>query len=152
MQYDALRLSEPDGTQLIVFPTLPGCQTQADPGEDPLALAEDALAGWLEAALAHGEAPPPPRAPTAEERRAATEDEAGWGPLTVPVAPRLAAALALRWARHDAGLSQGQLAERLGVSRQLVSQLESPDANPTLETLERAAAALGRRLDLAFVG
>lgn len=150
MTYEALCYTEADGTRVVVFPTCPGCQTQADPGEDVDAMAAEALAGWLEVQLEHGASPPEPRRATRAERHAVTDGDAGWTRREVPVAPRLAAALALRWARRAHGLSQGQLADRLGVSRQFVSQLESPDANPTLETLERAAAALGRRLALTL--
>jgi len=139
--YPALVTVE-DDIHVVVFPSAPGCQTQAEPDEDVDAVAQEALEGWLEAEMARGGAPPRPKAPSAKQATAPGVD-VRW----IAVSPRLGLALQLRWARLDAALSQAQLAERLGVSRQLVSQLESPDANPTLETVERAAAALGRRVD-----
>ncbi len=85
---------------------------------------------------------PPSRAPASIPRRAWLR----W----VPVSARLAAVLTLRWARQDAGLTQAQLAKRAGVSQQQIAKLESPDGNPTLVTLERVAAALGRHLEVGF--
>jgi transcriptional regulator with XRE-family HTH domain len=54
----------------------------------------------------------------------------------------------LRQARQEAGLSQTQLAARLGVSQAAVSKLERPTANPTVATLQTALRALGKRLTL----
>jgi transcriptional regulator with XRE-family HTH domain len=68
--------------------------------------------------------------------------------MSVPVSPRLGLTLAIRWARQDAGLSQAALARQLGVSQQAVAKVEHPDANPTLDTLLRVAAALGMSLTL----
>lgn len=44
--------------------------------------------------------------------------------------------------RAAKGLSQRQLAERLGVKPSTVSRWERPDANLTLETLRKIAAAI----------
>jgi transcriptional regulator with XRE-family HTH domain len=52
----------------------------------------------------------------------------------------------LRKARLDAGLTQAQLAARLGFTQPAVARLERPDANPTVATLDRALRATGRRL------
>jgi transcriptional regulator with XRE-family HTH domain len=52
----------------------------------------------------------------------------------------------LRAARRDAGLTQAQLAERLGWTQPAVARLERPGANPTVATLDRALRATGRRL------
>jgi DNA-binding XRE family transcriptional regulator/predicted RNase H-like HicB family nuclease len=143
MEY--LGLVTHEGRQtLIEFPDAPGCQTFADRGEDLAALARDALEGWLEAELAHGGVPPRPTAVSALP--------AGVMVLPVDIAPALAVRLQLRWARQDRELSQGQLARLVGVSRQAIAQWESSDANLRLSTLERVAAALGLRLEVALVG
>jgi predicted transcriptional regulator len=57
----------------------------------------------------------------------------------------------IRTARRDAGLTQQQLAQRLGVSQAAVAQLERATANPKLATVERALRAMGQRLELRAV-
>lgn len=52
----------------------------------------------------------------------------------------------LREARHRAGLTQGQLASRLGISQAAISKLERPGVNPTFETLAAALRATGHEL------
>jgi transcriptional regulator with XRE-family HTH domain len=52
-------------------------------------------------------------------------------------------------ARRSAGLTQSELAGRLGVSQAAVAQLERPDSNPRLATLDRALRALGAELTIS---
>jgi transcriptional regulator with XRE-family HTH domain len=47
--------------------------------------------------------------------------------------------------------NQAALAERVGVTRQQIALLEAPDADVTLRTLERVAAAMNLRLEVALV-
>lgn len=49
--------------------------------------------------------------------------------------------------RRTLGLSQTEVAARMGTSQSAVARLESGAADVRLTTLERYAAALGRRLD-----
>jgi ribosome-binding protein aMBF1 (putative translation factor) len=57
-------------------------------------------------------------------------------------------ARALAELRQRRGLSQGELAKRLGTSQQAVSRLEHPDYHGhTLRMLVRYAEALGARLE-----
>jgi len=58
------------------------------------------------------------------------------------------AATLLRRARTEAGLTQQQLASRLGLTQAALARLERPGANPTVATLERVLRATGRRLDM----
>ncbi len=55
----------------------------------------------------------------------------------------------LKEARLEAGLTQAELAERLGASQPVVARLESGRANPRIATFERALAATGHRLAVA---
>lgn len=59
----------------------------------------------------------------------------------------------IRALRDALGMTADQVAERLGVSRQAVNQMEKSeaDATITLQTLQRAAEALGCRLEYALV-
>jgi|SRR5580700_6750101 transcriptional regulator with XRE-family HTH domain len=54
----------------------------------------------------------------------------------------------LKEARRQAGLTQAQLARRMGVSQAAVAKLERPGANPTVDTLDDALWATGHRLVL----
>jgi antitoxin HicB len=56
----------------------------------------------------------------------------------------------LRWAREAAGLTQGDLAGRLGISYQSIQKLERAGANPSLKTLAKVSRALGRTLTVAI--
>lgn len=127
---------------LIDFQDAPAASVYAEPGEDVATVAREALEEWLSRELRHGEAPPRPGAGRVNPRGDVVK---------VRIDPQLAVRLQLRWARQDAGISQGQLAERVGVSRQQISLLESPDANLTLRTLERVAGALGLDVEIALV-
>ena len=138
MRYPAI-ISHEDGATLAQFPDAPGCQTftrRADIGSR----AQEAIEGWLEVQLEERVSPPRPSSCVKAPRGASVE--------MVPINPILSARLALRWAREDAGLTQAQLAKRMGVSQQAYAKLESPDANFTMETLARAAKALGLRVEV----
>jgi transcriptional regulator with XRE-family HTH domain len=76
-------------------------------------------------------------APGAAERVAQIEDEL-----------RLAAGLTAL--REQAGLSQRELAERLGVRQPRIAAIER-SRNVTLDVLERYVGALGGRLELSVV-
>jgi DNA-binding XRE family transcriptional regulator/predicted RNase H-like HicB family nuclease len=126
---------------LAEFPDAPGCQTFADSEGDLADAAKEALEGWLEAHLVGGDAPPKPRARHRTPARRKV--------LRVHVEPQLAAAVHLRWARMDAGLSQAQLAQLVGVSQQQIAKLENPDENPTLRTVVKVFEALGLDVDIS---
>ena len=57
-------------------------------------------------------------------------------------------------ARHEAGLTQTQIAERMGTHAPAVARLESALASgkhsPSLTTLRKYAAALGKKLEIRF--
>ena len=128
---------------LAEFPDCPGCQTFSESGDELEAAAREALEGWLEAHLVDGQIPPRPVEHTSAPR--------GRKLARVSVRPGLAAALLIRWARHDADLSQKELGMLAGVSQQQVAKLEDPDENPTLESLEKVGKALGLAVSVGFV-
>lgn len=51
-------------------------------------------------------------------------------------------------ARHEAGLTQGQIAARLGTTQSAIARLENAHHMPSLDMVTRYAAAVGRRLDM----
>jgi ribosome-binding protein aMBF1 (putative translation factor) len=74
-------------------------------------MAREAIEGWLKAELQARRVPPPPRSHRGGE----------W--LVVRLDALLGVNVALRQARADAGLTQGQLAQRIGVSQQAIAKL-----------------------------
>ena len=56
----------------------------------------------------------------------------------------------IREARQAAGLTQAQLAERLGTKQPEIARLEAAGANPRLATLGRVVAATGHSLALGL--
>lgn len=71
-------------------------------------------------------------------------------PVTDPetVVSRLAIAHKLGVAREKAGLSQAQLAEKLGTDQASISRIERGQRNITLETLAKLAKVLGLKVTL----
>ena len=63
---------------------------------------------------------------------------------------RLMRELAAR--RQDAGLSQTEIAARMGTSQSAVARLESGEADVRASTLERYAAALGTEITWKLQG
>jgi predicted RNase H-like HicB family nuclease/transcriptional regulator with XRE-family HTH domain len=127
MEYIA-KLTTEDGRWLVEFPDCPGCQTFGETKAQALAMASEALEGWLEAHLEYGDAPPRP----ARHRG-----------VPIRVGQRLAVAIQIRWLREDLGLTQRELAEKAGVSQQQIAKLEKPSGNPTIGTLEAIARNSG---------
>ena len=56
----------------------------------------------------------------------------------------------LKAARAGLDLSQQELAERVGVSRQTISAIEKGDYNPTINLCVSICKALGKTLDELF--
>lgn len=54
--------------------------------------------------------------------------------------------------RIQRGLTQAELAERVGTQQPSIARLESGDSNPTLEFLQRVVTALGARLVIHIEG
>ena len=54
----------------------------------------------------------------------------------------------IRDARRDAGLTQAELANRLGTTQSAVARLEADGSNPRVNTVVRALEACGRELVL----
>ena len=57
----------------------------------------------------------------------------------------------IKLARHDAGLSQRELARRAGTSQAAIAAYESGRRSPTLETLARVVRAAGQDLRIHVV-
>ena len=58
----------------------------------------------------------------------------------------------IRSARKEKGLTQSELAEKLGISYMVISQYERGIRNPKLDTVRRIADALGVDMQSLYVG
>ena len=53
-------------------------------------------------------------------------------------------------ARHKSGITQKELSKRTGIAQGDISKLENGNANPSLKTLKKLAAAFGKKLVISF--
>lgn len=131
MQYWAKIKKQEDRKYLVEFSQLEGCFTEGESLEDALKQAKEALDGWLAARCDRDLKIPEPK------RR----KERGYYPVEVDI--QVAFAVRLRRLRMKRGLSQAELAKRLGISQQAYAKLETPlKANPSLLTIRRLSSAL----------
>ncbi len=124
----------------VDFPELKGCFTESSSLEQALLYAEEALNGWIAARCDHNLDIPEPK-----QRRACY-----YYPIEVDL--RIAFSVMLRRARAERGLSQAQVAKRLGISQQAYAKLETPQkANPSLSTIQKISKALDVELYFQLV-
>lgn len=90
----------------------------------------DALGAALAGYLKHGRSLPKPSVPEVCE-------------LSIPVAPLLAAKLALSSAMNRQGVSNSELARRLGVTEAVVRRMVDPDHASKLDRLVDGLSCLG---------
>jgi antitoxin HicB len=126
---------EPDGSAVnLWFPDVPGARTWGDDEAEALALAEDCLVTALYGCVRYGE--PIPRPGPAKGR-----------PM-IPVPPLVVAKLALYTAMREQGLSEAELARRLGVTQKVVQSILHLKRRIHIGHLERALAQLGVHLEV----
>lgn len=65
--------------------------------------------------------------------------------------PEFALASELIKARSKAGMTQAEVAERMGTTQSVVARIEGGRTPPNLKTLEKYAAAVGRRVRVKLV-
>lgn len=64
--------------------------------------------------------------------------------------PQYEAICAAIESRKEAGLTQKELAERMGTAQANISRFENGNANPSLEFLQKMASCMGKRLRVSF--
>ncbi len=67
------------------------------------------------------------------------------------IQPEMAIAQAVIDARVATGMTQQQLAEATGIAQGDISKLERGSGNPSVRTLRRLAAGMGKRLKIEFI-
>ncbi len=66
------------------------------------------------------------------------------------LSPRYAVISQVITARIKKGVTQKELAKKVGTKQSAISRLESGDTNPTLEFLEKISSVLGYKLHVSF--
>jgi antitoxin HicB len=126
---------QPEGGYVVQFIDLEEAFTQGDTLEEAAFNAAEVLTAILEHRLAYNQPIPIPSA----------------GELVAYPQASVQAALLMRQAREEQGRTLAELARALQTSWPAAQRLEQPTNNPTLKQLERAAAALGKRLTVGIV-
>jgi antitoxin HicB len=121
-----------DGRIVVAFPDVPGALTDGADEAEALALTEDCLVAALGGYVRQGK--PIPGASSLP------------GTARVDLPPLLAAKLAVYEAMRSKGIGEGVLADTLGVSVQAVRRLIDLDCRSHIGEVEKALAALGKRL------
>lgn len=135
ISYPALFDPQPDGGYTVTFPDIPEAITEGDTEDEARFNAADVLSLCLAVRLEEGNPIPEP-------------SQSSGNPRIIEPDAATQAALLVHQARG--GRSLAELARALGTSWPAAQRLENPRHSPTLKQLERAAAALGKRLVLTF--
>lgn len=132
IRYAAVLAPQDEDGFTVTFPDLPEAITEGDDRDAALFNAVEVLTLCLEQRMDDDEAIPVP-----------SKVRSG---VWVEPAAAVQAALLVRQAREAEGKTLADMARALSTSWPAAQRLEQPRSNPTLRQLERAAAALGKRL------
>ena len=135
IRYPATITPQKDGSLFVQFVDLPDTFSEGRTEEEALFNAAEVLSAMLAWRLDEGKDVP---APSAKVK----------GAHYIAPDAKTQAAMLLRLARGERSLSE--LARALETSWPAAKRLEDPTHWPSLKTLERAAAALGKRLVLTL--
>jgi antitoxin HicB len=124
-----------NNTYMVTFPDVPEAVTDVVDKETFNARAAEALAAALSFYVESGKALPRPSAPKR-------------GQQLVNLSAATVAKLALYDAMRQQGVTQSELARRLGCYRQHAARIVDPAHNTRFEVLEAALAAVGKRAAL----
>ena len=135
IRYPAVLEPEESGGFFVRFVDVEGAMTDGETLDEALFNASEALSGILGWMLDNNRPIPEP-------------SPAGEGMYLIAPDARTQAAMLIRRARGERSLAE--LARSLETSWPSAQRLENPRHSPTLRQLEKAAAALGKRLVLAL--
>lgn len=131
--YPAKLSAASDSRVLVEFLDLPRVATDGKDEREAMEEAVDALGSDLSIRLSRHEEIPPPSVPKRGQR-------------LVPVPLWLAPKLALHLAVSEQGVSNSELARRLGVDERVVRRMLDPGHATKAEKIQTALAALGKQL------
>jgi antitoxin HicB len=122
-----------DGRVLVEFIDLPRVSTDGKDQREAMEEAIDALGSDLSIRLSRHEEIPSPSVPKRGQRLV---------PVPLWLAPKLALYLAMR----EQGVSNSELARRLGVHERVVRRMLDPEHGTKAEKIQTALALLGKQL------
>ena len=136
MTYTAI-IKKSNGAYLVEFPDIPSINTYGETIENALKNAKEALNGCLESDFERGF-----QLPKSSKKETKST-------YSIEVEPHIALAYQLRKIRN--GLSQSEIAKKLGISYQAYQKLENPrKCNPTVKTLEKISEVFGKNLVISL--
>jgi antitoxin HicB len=127
------RKGREDGRYLVTFPDFPRSATDGASLAEAAEQAADCLGSAIAFALVYKEEIPRPSVPARGQRM-------------VPVPLWIAPKLALYWRMRELGLSNSDLARKLGVTEAIVRRMLDPDHATRSAKLEAALEALGQKV------
>ena len=136
IEYPARITKDEDGFFFVSFPDIEEAMPQGETLEEALFNASEVLTLTLEYRL--------------DEEQEVPEPSSVAGDDIHLVAPRAKVQAALLIRKSRSGKSPAGLARTLETSWPSVKRLENPHNSPTLKMIDKAAAALGKRLVLSF--
>ncbi|WP_315710944.1 type II toxin-antitoxin system HicB family antitoxin [Brenneria uluponensis] len=128
-----VKLDHENGVFVVSFPDIPEALTQGESQEEALQMALDALVTSFEFYFEDSEKVPAPSA--------ITDDY-------VDVPASIAGKVIMLNAFIDSGLTQVELASRMGIKKQEVTRLFDLHHSTKIDTIQKAISALGKRLEL----
>jgi antitoxin HicB len=126
--------AQPEGGFIVTFPDIPEAMTQGETEEEAARMAEDALITAL--SFYTDDSEPVPHSSPARGRRVAH------------LPPLVAAKLLLHDAMTTAGISNVNLARRLGVDEKVARRLRDPLYKSRIDRVDKALRALGKRIEI----
>jgi len=136
IRYQAIFEPQEEGGFTVTFPDIPEAITEGNSREEALFNATEVLGLCLDVRMENNETLPNPT-------------EIKGGEWITPEAS-IQVAVALKQIRESQGKTLSDMARLMNTSWAAAQRLEHPKANPTLKQLDRAAAAIGKRLVLSF--
>lgn len=134
--YPASFRPDEDGRPVVSFPNFPHAHTDGKDMREAVEEASDCLGSVIAHAIVNRLDIPAPSVPKRGQR-------------LVPVPLWIAGKLALYLAMREKGVSNSELARRLGVRETVVRRMLDPDHATKSERLQTALEALGKRIVVA---
>lgn len=135
--YPAIFRRDDEGRFVLSFPDFPAAHTDGANENEAMEEAIDCLGSNIAFAMAAKAALPRP-SPLKRGQR------------LVPVPLWIVGKLALYWAVREIGISQSELARRLGVRETIVRRMLDPSHDTRPEKIQAALEALGKRVFVAW--